>query len=45
MVEITKDSRSHQGQYELPIVVPELEVYLGSDRYIDPGLPEIQACG
>lgn len=43
LVEITKDSRSHQGQYELPIVVPELEVYLGSDRYIDPGLPEIQA--
>jgi len=43
LLEISKDSRSRRGEYQLPITLPELEPYLGSDRYIDPTLPEIQA--
>ena len=42
LVEINKDNRSHSGKYQLPITGSEWEPFLGSDRYIDPTLPEIQ---
>lgn len=42
LLEIKKDSRTHQGKYKLPITNAELDVFLKGDYYIDPTSLEIQ---